>query len=94
MRNMLMGMYVVKGCSRRSWKYDDMRCVCGDVESEKHVLLDCNLYMDMRRRWIDAKHADVYEAIKGYEVNIECIEKETMGYLGMVWSARQRSELS
>ena len=30
-----------------SWKYDDMRCVCGDVESEKHVMLDCNLYMDV-----------------------------------------------
>ena len=34
-----------------SWKYDDMRCVCGDVESEKHVLLDCNLDVDVRRRW-------------------------------------------
>ena len=28
-----------------------------------------------------------------YEVNNECIEKEIMCYLGMVWSARQRSEL-
>ena len=35
----------------------------------------------------------MYEAIKGYEVNNECIENETMCYLGMVWSARQRSEL-
>ena len=26
--------------TRMSWKYDDMRCVCGDVESEKHVLLE------------------------------------------------------
>ena len=23
----------------------------GEVESEEHVLLDCNLYMDVRRRW-------------------------------------------
>ena len=32
-----------------SWKYDDGRRVCGEVESEKHMLLDCNLYMDVRR---------------------------------------------
>ena len=79
-----------------SWKYDDMRCVCGDVESEKHVLMDCNLYVDVRRRWkekMNAEHADMYEAIKGYDVNNECIENETMCYLGMVWSARQRNEL-
>ena len=34
-----------------SWKYDDERCVCGEVEQKKHVLLDCNLYMDVRSRW-------------------------------------------
>ena len=38
-------------------------------------------------------HADMYDAIKGYEVNNECIENETMCYLGIVWSARQRIEL-
>ena len=59
--------------------------MCGDVESEKHVL-DCNLYMDVRI-WKEKMHADMYE------VNNECIENETMCYLGMVWSARQRSEL-
>ena len=40
-----------------SWKYDGMRCVCGDVESEKHVLLDCNLYVDVRRRWKEKMNA-------------------------------------
>ena len=42
---------------------------------------------------MNADHADMYEAIKGYEVNNECIENETMCFLGMVWSARQRSVL-
>ena len=76
-----------RGSTRISWKYDDIRCVCGDVESEKHVLLDCNLYVDVRRRWkknINTEHADMYEVIKGYEVNNECIENETMCYLGRV----------
>ena len=67
-------------------------CVCGDVESEKHVLLDFNLYMDVKK--MDVEHADVYEAINSYEINNKCIEKETMCYLGIVWSARQKSELS
>ena len=49
-----------------------MRCVCGDVNSEKHVLLDCNLYVEVRIRWnemMNAEHAEIYEAVKGYEVN-------------------------
>ena len=33
------GCLSVKGSTRMSLKYDDMRCVCGDVESEKHVLI-------------------------------------------------------
>ena len=75
-----------------AWKYDEDWCVCGDVESQKHVLFYCNFYVDVRRRWkekMDTEHFDVYEAIKGYEVNNECIGKETMWYLRMVWTARQ-----
>ena len=91
------GSLPVRGSTRMTWKYDEIHCVCGDVESEKHVLLDCNLYVDVRRRRkekMDAEHADMYEDIQGYEVNNECIEKEPMCYMSMVWSARQRSELS
>ena len=52
-----------------SWKYDDIHCVCGDVELEKHVLLDCNLYVDRSRRWKEMMDADIYKAIKDYDVN-------------------------
>ena len=54
------------------WKYDDEHCVCGKVGSEEHVLLDCNLYMEVRRRWqekLASVNVDVYNAIKGYETN-------------------------
>ena len=60
------------------------------------MLLDCNLYMDVIRKWKEklvSVHVDVYGAIKGYEVNNDCIERETMWYLDIVWNARQASEL-
>ena len=40
--------------------------MCGEVESEEHVL-DFNLYMDVRRRWKEnfaSVNVDIYNAIK------------------------------
>ena len=51
----------------------------------------------LRRKWnekLASVNVDVYNAIKGYEANNDCIERETMWYLGMVWKARHTSELS
>ena len=51
----------------------------------------CYLHMDVRRRWkgkLDSVNVDVYNAIKGYKANNDCIERETLWYLGMVWKAR------
>ena len=64
-------MLPMSGSTRTSWKYDDERCVMVMWSQKKHVLFDCNLDMDVRRRWkekMDAEHADVYDAIKGYDV--------------------------
>ena len=45
------GCLPVRGNTGMSWKHDDEHCMCGEEESKEHVLLDCNLYMDVRRRF-------------------------------------------
>ena len=70
---------------------------CGLVETEKHVLFECNLYGEERRRWRgsvrDSKDdMEEYYIIKGYRVRNEKIEKETMIYLRVMWNSRQRHE--
>ena len=39
-------------------------------------------------------NVDVYNAIKGYTENNDCIERETMWYMGTVCKPRQAIELS
>ena len=74
-----------------------MYIVCvGGVDLEEHMLLDCSLYMDVRR-WkeqLASVNVDVDNVIKGYETKNDCIEKETMWYLDIIWKDRQSSELS
>ena len=38
----------LRGNRRMPWKYDDEHYVCGEVESEEHMVLDCNIYMDVK----------------------------------------------
>ena len=38
------GCLPVRGSDRMTWKYDDDKCRCGLVETEKHVLFECTLY--------------------------------------------------
>ena len=37
------GCLPVRGSDRMTWKYDDDKCRCGLVETEKHVLFECTL---------------------------------------------------
>ena len=85
----------LRGSDRMTWKYNDDKCRCGLVETEKHVLSECSLYGEERGRWRgavwDLKYGmEEYEMIKGYHAISEKkkIEKETMRYLRVMWNSR------
>ena len=83
----------LSGATPMTWKYDDDKCRCGLVETEKHVLFECTLYGEERGAVRDLKDGRLeYEMIKGYHVRSEKIEKETMRYLRVMWNSRQRQE--
>ena len=63
----MVSMMVRGGCLPVRENTRMTHCV---VKSEEHVLLDCKLYMDVRRRWNDklaSVNVDGYNAIKVYE---------------------------
>ena len=41
------GCLPVRGSDRMTWKYDDDKCRCGLVETEKHVFFNV-LYMEKK----------------------------------------------
>ena len=41
------GNFPVRRSERMTWKYDDDKCRCGLVETEKHVLFEC-IYMEKK----------------------------------------------
>ena len=71
----------MRGSDRMTWKYDDDKCRCGLVETEKHVLFECTLYGEERERWRGPvgylkDGMDEYELIKGYRVRSHEIEEK------------------
>ena len=91
------GCLPVRGSKGMEWKYDDDLCVCGTRETEIHVLLECNCYNLLRRRWmrtwdvLDDKERTM-DVINGYEEVNDDLKNKTMKYIGEVWNKRQRNE--
>ena len=73
------GCQPVRGSERMACKYDDDCCGCGQVETEEHVLFECNHYREERVRWrrvIQMKNGrHEYDVIKRYKLESAEIEK-------------------
>ena len=70
------GCFPVRGSESMTWKYEDDKCRCGQVETKKHVLFECTLYVEERERCRGAVRdlkdgIEEYEIIKGYRVRSE-----------------------
>ena len=60
----------VRWSETMKWKYQDDMCGCGQMETEEHVLFECNRYGQERERWrgtVERLKVDMceYEGIKG-----------------------------
>ena len=82
------------------WKYreDERMCVCGkEEESERHVMLKCELYESQRQDWImewrrERGEEDPMEGILGYAQLSNDLERLVLKGAGGVWKERERRE--
>ena len=64
------GCLPVRGSKGMEWKYDDDLWVCGTRETEIHVLLECNCYNLLRRRWMRT-----WDVLDDKEITMDVIKR-------------------
>ena len=85
------GCLPVRNSERMNWKFDDKRCICGEIESVGHVFQECAQYQEERGRWKDemgnVRELDLNE-MKGY-TRLGLDEEERMlSCMGNIWNKR------
>ncbi len=91
------GCMPVRNNERMHWKYDSNQCVCGEVETEHHILFECNRYEADRRewqhRWIQHMgDACMLKGLKGYLKSNDDLDNHTLRYMSKVWNTREKNE--
>lgn len=82
-----------------AWKYDDSErlCVCGEEETERHLLFVCNRYEGWREEWRsiwerEKGNKDMMEGVLGYESLERNMEMVVLRSIGGIWRERERIE--
>ena len=80
-----------------TWKYEDDKCICELVETEKHVLFECTLHGEEIGRWRGAVRnfkdgKEEYEIIKGTMSEVKKNRKRNNEIYESMWNRRQRHE--
>eukprot|EP00914_Ancora_sagittata_P019923 GHVO01039596.1.p1 GENE.GHVO01039596.1~~GHVO01039596.1.p1 ORF type:complete len:152 (-),score=27.19 GHVO01039596.1:289-744(-) len=90
---------VVRACPNVAWRYeeDDRNCTCGELETERHVLLECPLYdlqrMEWLRRWrIERGEEDPMRGVIGSKDSTRELDQIILDRVGRIWRERQRLE--
>ena len=94
------GCLQVRGDEKMRWKYECDKCVCGEVESETHVLFNCEQYERERNEWRakctgsmgQGNQGSELSDMKGYMKQDGDMEKSTLRYMGAIWSKGLRNE--
>lgn len=81
------------------WKYKEheRKCVCGEDETERHVLFECEQYeeyrTEWRRKWREEKGGlDMMEGVAGFVEMSRELERETLTSVGRIWKKRNSLE--
>ena len=80
---------------RESWQ--PWLCVCGEIETERHVLQDCKNYEKERKFWQEKRvlqmgNADQMSGLKGY---LKCgreLDACSLVYMGRIWCIKEKNE--
>ena len=70
--------------------------MCGDIETEEHVLFNCDMYTAERTEWEDVRsneeNLDKMECVKGYADMTDRLEQATIMCMGKIWNKRTQIE--
>ncbi|ELU11455.1 hypothetical protein CAPTEDRAFT_193859 [Capitella teleta] len=84
---------LVRANSNVAWRYDeeDRKCVCGEEETEKHVLFQCPLYERHRIEWNRVWKMEKGQEVLGFEVSSE-MDWLILRSVGAIWREREKHE--
>ena len=80
------------------WRYgEDQDCVCGERETEEHVLFGCQLYEDMRAEWKEMwrrekGEIDMLEGVVGFCKMSDKLDRVVLKAVGNIWRERGKRE--
>ena len=90
------GYLPVRNNTMLDWRMEVHTCTCGEIETEDHVLFECDLYSMERIEWLklweNEGKPNKMKCMKGYEQLSERLESLTLTCMGRIWSKRTKYE--
>ncbi|ELT94840.1 hypothetical protein CAPTEDRAFT_205337 [Capitella teleta] len=89
---------LVRASANVAWRYDedDRKCVCGEEETEEHVLFECSLYerqrIELSKVWrMQRGQEDPMNGVLGFGVpsEMDCL---ILRSVGAIWREREKHE--
>ena len=89
------GCLPVRSNERMNWKYEDKKCVCGEIETVEHVMQECDRYQNVRNGLKNdqgnIRVLDMNE-MKGYTKTSKEEDERCLACMGNIWRKRETNE--